>query len=155
MSVRTGLAVWLAVAWGIWLHAGQGPRPMPDFSKTRDEAVELLQSLVRIDTSNPPGNETKAADYIKSVLDNEGIASEIFALEAGRGSIVARLKGNGSKRPLLLMAHTDVVGVERDKWTVDPFGGAIRAGYVYGRGAIDDKDSVAAALVTVLSLHRL
>jgi acetylornithine deacetylase/succinyl-diaminopimelate desuccinylase-like protein len=156
MSVRSALAATLvAVACGVLLRAGQAPAPVPDLSRMRDEAVQLLQSLIRIDTSNPPGNETKAAEYIKSLLDKEGIASESFALEAGRGSIVARLKGNGSRRPLLLMAHTDVVGVERDKWTVDPFAGVLKDGHVYGRGAIDDKDSVAAALVAFLSLHRL
>jgi len=156
MSVRRCQIASLAVvSWGIWLHAGQAPRPLPDFSKTRDEAVQLLESLIRIDTSNPPGNETKVAEYIKSLLDKEGIASEIHTLQPGRGNIVARLKGNGRKRPLLLMGHTDVVGVEREKWTVDPFGGLIKDGYIYGRGAIDDKDSVAAALVTFLSLHRL
>ena len=146
---RRSIALLAVACCGIWLQAGQAPRPAPDFSKTRDEAVQLLQSLIQIDTSNPPGNETVAAEYIKGLLDKEGIASEIHGLQPGRGNIVARLKGNGRKRPLLLMAHTDVVGVERDKWTVDPFGGVIKNGYLYGRGAIDDKDSVAAALVDV------
>jgi acetylornithine deacetylase/succinyl-diaminopimelate desuccinylase-like protein len=156
ISRRHLIVVSVAVAvCEIWVHAGQAPRPMPDFGKTRDEAVQLLQDLVRIDTSNPPGNETRAADYIKGVLDKEGIASAIHTLQPGRGTIVARLKGSGRLRPILLMAHTDVVGVERDKWTVDPFGGVIRNGYLYGRGAIDDKDTVAAALVTLLSLQRL
>jgi acetylornithine deacetylase/succinyl-diaminopimelate desuccinylase-like protein len=155
-SVRRWLiAVSVVVCCGILLHAGQAASRMPDFSKTRDEAVQLLQSLIRLDTSNPPGNETKAAEYIKGLLDREGIASEIHALQPGRGSVVARLKGNGRRRPLLLMGHTDVVGVEREKWSVDPFGGVIKNGFIYGRGAIDDKDSVAAALVTLLSLHRL
>jgi acetylornithine deacetylase/succinyl-diaminopimelate desuccinylase-like protein len=156
ISCRSLIVVSVAVvACEIWLHAGQAPRPMPDFVKARDEAVQLLQGLIRIDTSNPPGNETRAADYIKALLDKEGIASEIHTLQPGRGTIVARLKGSGRQRPLLLMGHTDVVGIERDKWTVDPFGGVIRNGYLYGRGAIDDKDTVAAALVTLLSLHRL
>jgi acetylornithine deacetylase/succinyl-diaminopimelate desuccinylase-like protein len=156
ISYRHLIVVSVAVAaCEIWVHAGQALRPMPDFGRTRDEAVQLLQSLIRIDTSNPPGNETRVADYIKSLLDKEGIASEIHTLQAGRGTIVARLKGSGRQRPLLLMAHTDVVGVERDKWTVDPFGGVIKDGHIYGRGAIDDKDTVAAALVTLLSLHRL
>jgi len=157
LSVRTWLIASLAAACcGVWLHAGQARRPpLPDFSAARDEAAQLLQGLVRIDTSNPPGNETKAAEFIKGLLDREGIASEIHGFEPGRGSLVARLKGSGRKRPLLLMAHTDVVGVEREKWTVDPFGGVIRNGYLYGRGAIDDKDSVAAALVTFFFLHRL
>jgi acetylornithine deacetylase/succinyl-diaminopimelate desuccinylase-like protein len=140
---------------GVWLHAGQSPRPLPDFSRARGEAVEVLQSLIRIDTSNPPGNETRAAIYIKSLLDKEGIASEIYQLEEGRGTIVARLRGTGRQRPILLMAHTDVVGVERENWTVDPFAAVIKDGHVYGRGAIDDKDTVAAALVAFLSLHRL
>lgn len=152
VPVATLLAVSLC---GLWLHAGQPPRPLPDFSKARDEAVQVLQSLIRIDTSNPPGNETRAATYIKGLLDKEGIASEIYQLENGRGTIVARLEGSGRQRPIILMAHTDVVGVERGKWTVDPFAAVIKDGYVYGRGAIDDKDTVAAALVTFLSLHRL
>jgi acetylornithine deacetylase/succinyl-diaminopimelate desuccinylase-like protein len=122
--------------------------------QARDEAVRTLQGLIRIDTSNPPGNETKAAEYLKAILDKEGIPSEILALEPARGNLVARLKGNGAKKPLLLMAHLDVVGVERDKWTVDPFAGLIQDGYVYGRGASDDKDDVAAMLQVLLMLHR-
>jgi len=127
---------------------------VPDFIEARDEAVRTLQALIRIDTSNPPGNETKVAEHLKAILDREGIPSEILALEPARGSLLARLRGNGSKRPLLLMAHTDVVGVERDKWTVDPFAATIRDGYVYGRGASDDKDDVAAMLQVLLMLHR-
>jgi len=127
----------------------------PDFSKARDEAVRFLGDLVRIDTSNPPGNETRAAEYIKSVLVAEGISAQMFESAPGRGNLVARLKGNGKKKPLLLMAHLDVVGVERDKWTVDPFGGTIKDGYLYGRGSIDDKSMDAANLEVFLLLHRL
>ncbi len=126
--------------------------PQPDFTKARDEAVGFLQNLVRIDTS--AGNETKAAEYIKSVLDKEGIPAEIFTLEDGRGNVVARLKGSGKKRPILLMGHTDVVGVEKDKWTVDPFGAVIKDGYLYGRGSTDDKDNASANLEVLLLLHR-
>jgi len=126
----------------------------PDFGKAREEAVQRLQELIRIDTSNPPGNETKVAEYLKAILDKEGIQSEILALEAARGNLVARIKGNGTKKPLLLMGHTDVVGVERDKWTVEPFAGLIKDGYVYGRGASDDKDDVAAMLQVLLMIHR-
>jgi acetylornithine deacetylase/succinyl-diaminopimelate desuccinylase-like protein len=127
----------------------------PDFAAARDEVVKILSGFVRIDTSNPPGNETKGAEYLKAILDREGIASEIFELEAGRGNIVARLKGNGKKRPLLLMGHIDVVGVEREKWTVDPFGGDVKEGYLYGRGASDDKGMASACLEVFLLLHRL
>src|SRR6185437_5275036 len=108
----------------------------PDFTAAQTEAVKFLGELVRIDTSNPPGNETRAAEYIKSVLAAEGITAQIFESAPGRGNVVARLKGNGKKKPLLLMGHLDVVGVERDKWTMDPFGAAIKGGYLYGRGSI-------------------
>ena len=128
---------------------------MPDWEKAREEALQTLAGLVRIDTSNPPGNETRAARYIKAILDKEGIASEIFELHPGRGNIVARIKGNGKKRPLLLMGHLDVVGVEREKWSVDPFAGVIKDGYLYGRGASDDKAMVAVCLEVFLTLHRL
>ena len=131
--------------------AGQGT---PDFRPARDEAVRTLQALIRLDTSNPPGNETNVAQYLKSILDKEGIASEIVALEPSRGNLIARIKGNGRKKPLLLMAHTDVVGVERDKWNVAPFEGGIKEGYVYGRGARDDKSEVAALLQVFLMIHR-
>src|SRR6266850_1205945 len=93
----------------------------PDFAKARAEAQQILADLVRIDTSNPPGNESKAAEHIKALLATEGIESQIFESVPGRGTLVARLKGSGAKRPLLIMGHLDVVGVERDKWTVDPF----------------------------------
>jgi acetylornithine deacetylase/succinyl-diaminopimelate desuccinylase-like protein len=126
----------------------------PDFSRARDEAAGLLGDLVRIDTSNPPGNETFVAEHVKKVLEKDGIPSSLFALEPARGNLVARLKGNGSRRPLLLMAHSDVVGVERDKWTVDPFAGKIADGYLYGRGALDDKAMLAASLEVVLLLKR-
>src|SRR5262245_7739974 len=155
-SLRTAVAAFLVVASGeIWVHAGQPAHQLPDFGKTRDEAVQLLRALIRIDTSNPPGNETRATDYLKGVLEREGIAVEVFGREPGRGSLVARLRGNGRLRPILLMGHTDVVGVEREKWSVDPFAGELKDGFVYGGGAIDDKDTVAAALVTILSLKRL
>jgi acetylornithine deacetylase/succinyl-diaminopimelate desuccinylase-like protein len=128
---------------------------MPDWTQARGEAVKMLSGLVQIDTSNPPGNETKAAEYLKAILDKEGIPSEIVALEPGRGNLIARLRGNGKGRPILLLGHTDVVAVERDKWTVDPFGGIVKDGYVYGRGATDNKGGVAANVEVFLLLHRL
>jgi acetylornithine deacetylase/succinyl-diaminopimelate desuccinylase-like protein len=127
----------------------------PDFNKARDEAVKFLSELVKIDTSNPPGNETRAAEYIKSVLAAEGINAKVFESAPGRGNVVARLKGNGKKQPLLLMGHLDVVGVEREKWTVDPFAAIVKDGYLYGRGAVDDKGMDAANLEVFLLLHRL
>ena len=127
----------------------------PDFTEAHKEMVDILSGFIQVDTSNPPGNETKGAEYLKRFLDREGIASEILALEPARGNLVARIKGNGRKKPLLLMGHIDVVGVERDKWTVDPFGGVVKDGYIYGRGAADDKGMTSVCLEVLLLLHRL
>ncbi len=143
----------LALAFSLTVAAPSRP-PAADFNAARDEVAQLLSSLVKIDTSNPPGNEAKAAAFIRQVLDAEGIPSEIFEAQPGRANLVARLKGNGRKRPILLMGHLDVVGVERDKWTFDPFGGTIKDGYVYGRGSSDDKGMTAACLEVFLMLHR-
>jgi acetylornithine deacetylase/succinyl-diaminopimelate desuccinylase-like protein len=126
-----------------------------DWAKVNSELLEHYSALIRIDTSNPPGNETKAANYLKGVLDHEGIASQMFALEPNRSSLVARLKGNGSKRPIIVMGHLDVVGVQRDKWTVDPFAAIRKDGYIYGRGAIDDKDNLSTGLMLMVMLKRM
>lgn len=127
----------------------------PDFISAQAEAVKFLGELVKIDTSNPPGNEMRAAEYIKGVLAAQGITAQVFESAPGRGNVVARLKGTGRKKPLLLMGHIDVVGVERARWTVDPFAATIKDGYLYGRGAIDDKAMDAANLEVFLMLHRM
>jgi acetylornithine deacetylase/succinyl-diaminopimelate desuccinylase-like protein len=118
-----------------------------------------FQALLRFDTSDPPstppGGEKPAADYIKQILDKEGIPAQLLALEPNRPNVVARLKGNGSKRPLLLMAHTDVVNVDPKKWTHPPFSATRQGGYVYSRGTVDDKDNVVAVLMVMLTLKRL
>ena len=134
-----------------WAYAA----PVPDFRAAREEAVRFLCGYIRIDTVNPPGNEIRGAQYLKQILDREGISSEIFESAPGRGNLVARLKGNGTKKPVLMMGHIDVVGVERAKWTVDPFEGLLRDGFVYGRGAVDDKSTGIAGLQVMLLLHRL
>src|SRR5262245_1045337 len=136
ISTRT-TAIFL-LSFATVLSAVAAPRS-PDFNAAREEVTKILSGFVQVDTSNPPGNETKGAEFLKQYLDREGIASEILSLESGRGNLVARLKGNGNKKPLLLMGHLDVVGVEREKWTVEPFGGEVKDGFVYGRGASDDK----------------
>ena len=147
----TGLL--LAVTAAVSSRAAELPRP--DFPAALAETVELLRGFIRVDTVNPPGNETRGAVYLKAILDREGIPSEILELEPGRGNLIARLKGSGKKPPLLLMGHLDVVGVERDKWTVEPFGGVVKDGYIYGRGALDDKGMASAFLQIFLQLHRL
>ncbi len=116
-----------------------------------------FQALVRMDTSDPPGNEKAAADYLVDVLKKDGIAVQTFALPDAphRPNVVARLTGNGRKRPLLIMGHTDVVNVDPKKWTHGPFSATREGGYVYGRGTVDDKDNVTAALMTMVTLKRL
>ncbi len=125
-----------------------------DWSKVEAETLQHFQAVVRFDTSDPPGGERPAAEYLKKVLESEGIATKVFELEPNRPNIVARLKGNGSKRPLLIMGHTDTVNVDPAKWTFPPFSATRDGGYVYGRGTVDDKDNVAAALMTMLLLKR-
>ena len=127
----------------------------PDWAAVEVETMRHFQALVRFDTSDPPGNEKPAADYLRQVLEKEGIPVQTFALEPNRPNVVARLKGNGSKRPLLLMGHTDVVNVDASKWTHPPFSATRADGYVYGRGTVDDKDNVVASLMTLVLLKRL
>jgi acetylornithine deacetylase/succinyl-diaminopimelate desuccinylase-like protein len=135
-------------------HTASAQIPSIDWKSQQAEILRQHRSLIQIDTSNPPGNETMAVEYLKKVFDAEGIPAQAFALDPSRANLVARLKGNGSKRPILLMAHTDVVGVQRDKWPVDPFGAILKDGYVWGRGSIDDKDKLAANLMVMLLLKR-
>src|SRR6266852_818526 len=128
--------------------------PSIDWVKEKREILSHYRALVQIDTRNPPGNETKAVEYLKKVLEAEGIPTKTFALDPARANLVARLKGNGSKRPLLILAHTDVVGVQREKWPVDPFGAILKDGYIWGRGSVDDKPILAANLMVMLLLKR-
>ena len=132
-----------------------GDVPEPRWPEAHAEMLGHLRELIRRDTRNPPGNEITVARYLDSVLKSAGIETHLFEPAPGRAALVARLKGNGSRRPVVLMGHMDVVGVERDRWTVDPFAGEVRDGYLYGRGAIDDKGMLAANLQTMLLLKRL
>jgi acetylornithine deacetylase/succinyl-diaminopimelate desuccinylase-like protein len=128
-----------------------------DLSSLESDALGWLQNLIRIDTSNPPGNELAAAKYLGGILDKEGIRYEIVQTAPNRAFLVARLSYSAvpdPSRALLLMAHLDVVGVDKAKWTVDPFGAVIQGNYLYGRGAIDDKGMVVACLATFIQLKR-
>jgi len=118
------------------------------------ETMQHFQALLRLDTSSPPGNEVRAVDYLKQVLDKEGIPYQVFAKDPQRPNLVARIKGNGKKRPILVLGHTDVVTVDPAKWTHPPFGAEREGGYVYGRGTVDDKDNLVATLMLVLTLTR-
>ena len=125
---------------------------MIDWEATQREVTGYLQDLIRIDTTNPPGNEIEAARFLGGVLQREGFEPRITESAPGRGNVTARLRGD-TQPPLLLLGHTDVVAAEPDKWTHPPFGGELRDGYVWGRGALDMKNLVAAELlVTLLSL---
>jgi acetylornithine deacetylase/succinyl-diaminopimelate desuccinylase-like protein len=124
-------------------------------ANVEDETLRHFQALLRFDTSNPPGNEKLAVDYLKGVLDQAGIETKVLARDPQRPNLVARLRGNGKKRPLLLMGHTDVVTVDPAKWKHPPFSATREGGYVYGRGALDDKPSVAAGVMIMLQLKRM
>ncbi len=112
---------------------------MIDWDSVKEEVTGYLQDLVRIDTTNPPGNETAAAEYIDGVLVREGFRPLITESAPGRGNVSARLDTGGTEPPLLLLGHTDVVAAEPDKWSRDPFGGELHDGCVWGRGALDMK----------------
>lgn len=127
----------------------------PDWRGVEAETLEHFQALLRLDTSNPPGNEKLATDYLQRVLEKEGIPVQIFSREPNRPNLVARLKGNGARQPLLLMGHTDVVTVDPKKWSFPPFSATRNEGYIYARGSLDDKPHVVAGLMTLLTLKRL
>src|SRR5215472_2757858 len=119
-----------------------------------DLAARYLPELIRIDSTNPPGNETKVARWLKEVADREGIPSELVGDNPQRLNFIARLKGPGKAPPLLLMAHSDVVPADRSQWSVDPFAAIEKSGYLFGRGAEDDKSLLAAELAVMVDLHR-
>ncbi len=127
---------------------------IPDWAKTNDEAMRHFQALVRIDSTDPPGNETQVAEYVKKVLESEGIPVVLVAKDPARANLIARIKGNGSKKPLLIMGHSDTVKVDASKWTYPPFSATRTGGYLYGRGSLDDKSDLLAAMMTMLLLKR-
>jgi acetylornithine deacetylase/succinyl-diaminopimelate desuccinylase-like protein len=130
---------------------------LPGTTALGQEALGWLADLIKINTTNPPGNEEAAAKYIAGVLQKEGITPEILPLNNGRSAVVARLRSAAiadPSRALLLVAHMDVVGVDKSKWTVDPFGAVMKDGYLYGRGAVDDKGMLAANLAAFVLLKR-
>jgi acetylornithine deacetylase/succinyl-diaminopimelate desuccinylase-like protein len=134
--------------------AAQSRPATPDWAKLQDETMQHFQALLRIDTRNPPGNETVLAEYLKQILEKEGIPAQIVGSDPKRSNLVARLKGNGKKKPLLIMGHSDVVTVDEAKWKFPPFSATRDGGYVYARGTVDDKDNLTAALMTMLLLKR-
>ena len=126
----------------------------PNWAQINSETLRHFQALVQIDSTDPPGNETLVADYVKKVLESEGIPVTLAAQDPARANVIARLKGNGSKRPLLIMGHSDTVKVDPPKWVFPPFSAHMDGGYIYGRGTLDDKSDLTAALMTMLLLKR-
>ncbi|MCH7765114.1 MAG: M20/M25/M40 family metallo-hydrolase [Acidobacteria bacterium] len=122
-----------------------------DWATYQDEAVRRLSRYLQVNTSNPPGNELAGAKFFQQWFEAEGIEVDIFEFAPGRANLIARLRGDGSKRPLILANHTDVVRANAEAWRVEPFSGAIVDGYMYGRGALDMKGlGLAQAMVFVL-----
>ena len=118
------------------------------------EVTNLLIDLIRINTTNPPGNETEAAKYLAETLEKEDFKCELFESTPGRGSIITRLKGTGEKPSLLLLSHLDVVAANPKEWSVDPFGGVMKDGFVWGRGALDMKSMTAMEVIVLKLLKR-
>jgi acetylornithine deacetylase/succinyl-diaminopimelate desuccinylase-like protein len=150
------------LAVGLGAIAAVGGRPVsaqtgtaPNWTTMQAEMLRHFQALLRLDTSNPPGNEYLVTDYLKGVLEAEGIPVRIVASDPKRPNLIARLKGSGRRQPVLYMGHSDVVTVDPKKWTFPPFSATRDGGYIYGRGTLDDKPHVVAGLMTLLTLKRL
>src|ERR1700694_443945 len=144
-SIQLKLALVAAVCLGLAHKAPAQTKENP--------TADLLSELIRVDTSNPPGNEGRLAELLAAKFRPLGFEIEIIPTpDPGKVHFIARIKGDGSKKPVLLAAHADVVGVEREKWSVDPFAGQVKDGYVYGRGAIDFKGGLAVFAEAVMRL---
>jgi acetylornithine deacetylase/succinyl-diaminopimelate desuccinylase-like protein len=133
-------------------HAASGQAP--DWNALQSEAVRTIQSYVRINTSNPPGDVTRAADFLAGILEREGIPVKRFESAPGRSILVARLAGAGAAKPLLLLHHMDVVPTDPSRWQHDPFGAEIADGKIWGRGSIDMKGLGVIQLMAFISLKR-
>jgi len=134
--------------------AGRGADAAFTWKALEDEAVSLLSRYIQIDTTNPPGNEIKAAQFFKEIFDREGIESRLIESAPGRGNIYARLRGDGSKKAVMLLNHMDVVPADAKLWKEPPFSGAIKDGVIWGRGALDMKGSAILELAAMLALKR-
>ncbi len=132
----------------------EAPRTDEQWRALGREAAALLSQYVAINTTNPPGNELQTAQWLKAVLARDGIEAQLFEPQPGKANLYARLKGDGSARPLILLNHMDVVLASPEYWRVDPFGGVTKDGYVWGRGALDMKGEAIVELMTLLTLKR-
>ena len=131
-----------------------------DWAKVDAETLKHFSAIIQINSADPGGSEKPVVDYIKSVLDKEGIESKIFTMdnlanpEIQRPNLIARIKGNGKKKPILIVGHTDTVNIDPKKWTHGPFSAHREGGYIYGRGTVDDKDNLVAAMMSIILIKR-
>ena len=119
-----------------------------------DAAVDLLGRYIRLDTSNPPGNEHLAAAFFERIFKAEGITYKTYEYRQGRTSIRAEIKGAGNKKPIIMLHHMDVVAAKKDEWSFDPFGSEIIDGYICGRGALDTKSLGIMQLLAMLDINK-
>jgi len=145
------IAVLLAV---VAMGCSNAPEPAPDWTSPEDEVVRVLTAYLQLDTTNPPGNERRAADFFARLFERHGIRSQIYESAPGRASIVARIAGDGSKPAIVLLHHMDVVPAEARFWKVPPFAGELRGDELWGRGALDDKAMGASSAVALIELAR-
>jgi acetylornithine deacetylase/succinyl-diaminopimelate desuccinylase-like protein len=125
-----------------------------NWNRVKEEAIDILRNLIRINTSNPPGNEIETAVYMQRLLEREGIPATIYEAAPKRGNLIARLPGNGKLKPIILLSHTDVVPAYPGQWSYDPFAGTIADDYIWGRGALDMKGMLAIELMTLILYKR-
>ena len=157
LSIRMTPAFALAIAWGTAagitpVQAAKGPQASPDHSAPIN-TVDMLQRYLQVNTVNPPGNESRAVEFLGEILTREGIEFSTVESAPGRGNLWARLKG-GDQPALILLHHSDVVTADASNWRVPPFSGEIVDDYIYGRGALDMKSHGVVHLAAFLALHR-
>ena len=131
-----------------------GAQQQPDWNAIGPEAARILSDYIRVNTTNPPGNEAQGAAFLRNILAREGLEATVWESAPGRANLVARWKGNGRRRPVILLNHMDVVPASREYWSVDPYAGTTKDGHVWGRGALDMKGMAVAQLVALIALKR-
>ncbi|MEO7823120.1 MAG: M20/M25/M40 family metallo-hydrolase, partial [Gemmatimonadaceae bacterium] len=156
MHPRSILVLVSGLVLGVPSESYAQARPI-DWPALARETQQVLADYLRVNTTNPPGNELAGARFLKAILDREGIEAQILdsvELGAGRANLYARLKGNGSKRAIALVHHIDVVPAAAAYWSVEPYSGVVKDGYLWGRGAIDMKGQGIAHLMAMLAIKR-
>jgi acetylornithine deacetylase/succinyl-diaminopimelate desuccinylase-like protein len=152
--VRMKMCLILAVIGLVVPSSGHAAEAVFDWAMIEQEAASLLSRYIQIDTTNPPGNEIKAAAFLKSIFDREGIEATIIESAPGRANLRAVLRGDGSRKSIILLNHMDVVPADEKLWQARPFGGEIKDGVIWGRGALDDKGPAIMEVAAMLALKR-